>query len=220
MWVSPTPYVVGATFQAVIGLLMVDQLEVRGQAVIQPLFPLAAFLLLLMVPALTMRSFAEEMKTGTLDLLGSVPVSTGRLVLAKWLAGWLTALAVLAPSAVFVVIVNLWGDPDGGPVITGFLGLALLAAAAAAIGVLTSSTTESQPIAAMTALFASVAAWFAHVGGEVVGDGGLLAAISFSERLRLFAGGAIDSGDVVFFVAATVAALAVATTVLDLRRLR
>ena len=220
LWASPVPFVVGATFQGVIGLLMADQLEVRGQAVIQPLFPLAAFLLLLMAPALTMRSFAEESRTGTLDLLGSVPVSTGRLVIAKWCATWLTALVVLAPAASFVVVVDLWGDADPGPALSGFLGLALLAAAACAIGVLTSACTESQPIAAITALFACVVAWFAHVGTEAVGERGALPAISFSERLRLFAGGAIDSGDVVFFLAATVAALLVATTVIDLRRLR
>ena len=219
-WASPVPFIVGATFQAVIGLLMADQLEVRGQAVIQPLFPLAAFLLLLMVPALTMRSFAEESKTGTLDLLGAVPVPTGRLVLAKWLAAWGTALVVLAPAGLFVVVVNLWGDADIGPAISGFLGLALLAGAASGIGVLTSACTESQPIAAITAVFACVVAWFAHVGSEAVGDQGLLAAVSFSERLRLFAGGAVDTGDVVFFVAATAACLLLASTVLDARRLR
>lgn len=219
-WASPAPYIVGATFQAVIGLLMVDQLAVRGQAVIQPLFPLAAFLLLLMVPALTMRSFAEEAETGTLDLLEVVPVPTTRMVLAKWLAGWTTSLVVLAPAVVFVVMVNLWGDPDHGPVVTGFLGLVLLAGAASAIGVLTSSCTESQPIAAMTAIFVSVAAWFAHLGDAAVGDGGLLAAVSFSERLRLFAGGAVDTGDVVFFAGVIVAALTIATTLIDLRRIR
>ena len=220
VWASPVPYVVGATFQAVLGLLMVDQLEVRGQAVLQPLFPIAGFLVLLVVPILTMRTLAEERRSGTLDQLLAEPVAPGRLVVAKWLAAWLTAVAVVAPAAVFVVLVSMWGAPDAGPAVTGFLGLALLAAITSAVGVATSAATESQPIAAMTALFAGLVAWFAHAGGEVAGDTGLLAAVSLSERLRLFAGGAVDTGDVVFFVAATVAALVVATTVLDLRRHR
>jgi ABC-2 type transport system permease protein len=220
LWVSPLPFVVGATFQAVIGVLMVNQLEVRGQAVVQPLFPLAGFLLLLVVPVLTMRSFADEARSGDLDLLLAVPVPAPRLVVAKWLAAWLTALVVLAPAALFAVLVGLWGSPDAGPAITGFVGLALLAATASAVGVLTSACTDSQPIAAMTALFAGVVAWFAHVGGEAAGDTGLLRAVSLSERLRLFAGGAIDSGDTAFFLAATIAALVVAATVLDARRLR
>lgn len=220
LWASPVPYVVGAVFQAVIGVLMVNQLEVRAQAVIQPLFPLAGFLLLLVVPVLTMRAFADEARTGTLDLLMAVPVSIASLVTAKWLASWFTTLVVLAPAALFAGLVSLWGDPDRGPMISGFLGLALLAGAVAAVGVLTSACTESQPIAAMTALFASVVLWFAHIGGDAVGSGGLLESLSLSERLRLFAGGAIDSGDVVFFLAVTVGALVTASTVLDLRRLR
>lgn len=220
LWTSPLPYVAGAVLQAVLGLLVVDQLATRDQAVLQPLFPLAGFLLLLVVPVLTMRAFAEEARSGTLDQLLAVPVRTGPLVVAKWIAAWLSALVVLAPAGAFVALTALWGDPDDGPAIAGFLGLALLAAVAAAVGVLASACTESQPIAAVAALFAGMVAWFAHVGDPAAGDRGLLATISLSERLRLFAGGAIDSGDLVFLLAATAAALVAAATVLDLRRLR
>jgi len=220
LWTSPLPYVAGAVLQAVLGLLVVDQLAARDQAVLQPLFPLAGFLLLLVAPVLTMRSFAEEARTGTLDQLLAVPVAAGPLVAAKWLAAWATALAVLAPAGGFVVLTALWGDPDDGPALGGFLGLALLAAVATAVGVLASACTESQPIAAVAALFAGTVAWFAHVGDPAVGDAGLLARVSLSERLRLFAGGAVDTGDLAFLVAATFAALVVAAAVLDLRRLR
>lgn len=220
LWTSPVPYVVGAVFQAALGLLMVDQLSARDQAVVQPLFPLAGFLLLLVVPVVTMRTFAEETRSGTLDQLLAVPVRVGGLVVAKWLAAWVTVVVVAAPAGMFAVLVSLWADPDDGPVITGFLGLAALAALATAIGVLASSCTESQPIAAMAALFASIVGWFAHVGDPAVGDAGLLAAVSMSERLRLFAGGAVDTGDLVFFAAGTGAALVVATAVVELRRLR
>lgn len=220
LWASPVPYVVGATFQAVLGLLMVDQLVVRAQAVVQPLFPIAGFLVILVVPTITMRALAEEHRTGTLDQLLAVPIPSRRLVIAKWLAAWATTVVVVAPAGLFAVLVALWGAPDQGPVVTGFTGLVLLAGLTTAVGVLTSACTESQPIAAMTALFATVVAWFAHVGGEATGDTGLLAAVSLSERMRLFAGGALDSGDVVFFVAVTVGALVVATTIVELRRHR
>lgn len=220
LWSSPVPYVVGAVFQAALGLLMVDQLSARDQAVVQPLFPLAGFLLLLVVPALTMRAFAEEARRGTLDELLAIPLPAGRLVVAKWLAAWLTSLVVLAPALVFPGLVALWGAPDDGPIIAGFVGLALLAGAATAIGVLASACTESQPIAAMSALFATIVAWYAHVGDPAVGDAGLLSSLSFSERLRLFAGGAIDTGDLTFFVVATVVGVLAAATVIDLRRLR
>ena len=220
LWASPVPYVVGATFHVALGLLMVDQLAARDQAVVQPLFPLAGFLLLLVVPVVTMRTLAEEARSGTLDQLLAVPVRSGGLVVAKWLASWLTVVVLAAPAAVFVVLTSLWGDPDDGPVITGFVGLAALAALATAVGVLASACTESQPIAAMAALFASIVGWFAHVGDPAVGDAGFLAAVSLSERLRLFAAGAIDTGDLTFFAAGTVAALLLATAIIDLRRLR
>lgn len=220
LWASPLPYVVGATLHAVLGVLMVNQLEVRQQAVIQPLFPLAGFLLLFAVPVLAMRSVADEIRTGTLDLLLAVPVPPRPLVVGKWLATWLTAVAVLAPAGVVVALVELWGEPDLGPVAAGFLGLGLLAGALAAVGVLTSSTTASQPVAAMVAVFGMLVLWFAHVGSAAISTGSTLAAISFSERLRTFAGGAVDSADVAYFACVAAGALTVAALLIDLRRLR
>ena len=219
-WASPLPYVVGAAFSAVLGVLMVNQLQVRDQAVIQPLFPLAGFLLLLSVPVLTMRSFAEEARTGTLELLLAVPVPARPLVVGKWLAAWVTALAVLAPASVFVVLLDLWGAPDRGPAVSGFLGLALLAGTLAAVGTLASALTSSQPVAAMLSVAGVLVLWFAHVGSEAVSTGSTLASLSLSERLRTFAGGAVDSADVAYFVAVAAAAVVLAALAVDARRLR
>ena len=92
--------------------------------------------------------------------------------------------------------------------------------ALAAVGVLTSSMTASQPVAAMVAIFGMLVLWFAHVGSAAISTSSALAAISFSERLRTFAGGAIDSADVAYFVCAAAGALTVAALLVDLRRLR
>lgn len=220
LWASSLPYAVGAAFHVVLGLLVVDQLEARSQAVLQPLFPIAGFLLLLAVPALTMRTFAEEARSGALDLLLAVPVPPRPLVLGKWLAAWLTALAVVAPAGLVVVLLELWGSPDRGPAIAGFLGLALLAAAVAGIGVLASSLTASQPVAALVAVFAVVVLWFADAGSSTLDAGGALAAVSLSERLRTFAGGAVDTADVGYLLCLAAGCLAVAALAVDLRRLR
>ena len=218
LWASPLPWVAGAAFQAVLGLLVVDQLALRQQAVVQPLFPIAGLLLVVTVPVLTMRSFAEESRTGSLDLLLLVPVSPSPLVVAKWLAAWLSTVALVLPALVYAWLAALWGDPDLGPVVAGFVGLSLLAAALAAVGVLASSTTASPPVAALAAVMAGLVLWFA---GSATGAGtGLLAAISLSERIRTFAAGAIDTGDVAFLVALVVGSLVSAATVLDVRRLR
>ena len=210
LFASPLPYVVGALFNAVTGLLFVDQLRGREQALLQPLFPLAGFLLLLAVPVLAMRSFAEERRTGSLDLLLAVPVSTRALVAGKWLAAWLVSIVVTAPTAVFAALVFRYGDPDVGPMVSGYLGLLLLTAAVAGIGVLASSLTSSQPVAAMVALFTVLLLWFSDAGPDTVSIGGVLAHFSLSERLRSFAGGAVDSGDVVFLVAVVIGTLLVA----------
>lgn len=220
VWASPVPYIVGAVFHVALGLLYVSQLETRRQAILQPMFPIAGFLLLLTAPVLTMRSFAEEARAGTLDVLLAIPVPTRALVAGKWLAAWITTLVVLAPSLVFVFLLHLYGHPEAGPIEAGYLGLVLMAALLAGLGVLTSTFTTSQPVAAMIAIFTALLLWFAHVGSQTVTTGGILARFSISERLRTFAGGAIDTGDLGFFVLATAGALVVAAAVVRARRLR
>lgn len=220
LWASPVPYVIGAVFHIALGLLYVSQLEQRKQAVIQPMFPLAGFLLLLTVPVLTMRSFADEARAGTLDVLLAARVPPGALVAGKWMAAWTTTLVVLAPSLVFVALLRLYGHPDAGPIEAGYLGLIVMAGLLAGVGVLTSSITNSAPVAAMIAVFATLLLWFAHVGSDTVATGALLARFSISERLRAFAGGAIDTGDLGFFAVVTAAVLIGSAAVLRARRLR
>jgi ABC-2 type transport system permease protein len=220
LWTSAIPWVVGALFYVVLGLLYSGELDTRRQAVIQPLFPFAGFLLLAMVPLLTMRALAEEARTGTLELLQAVPVSAGAIVVGKWLAAWVTALVILLPTSTFVGLLVLYGEPDAGPIIAGFLGMALFAGTLAAIGILTSSLSSSQAVAAVIALFTTLILWFAHLGSETFNALPALAYFSLSERLRSFAGGGVDSADVGFFVVITLAALVLAATAVEGRRLR
>lgn len=218
MWASPIPYVVAALFHLVLGLLYVDDLRTRNQALSQPLFPVAGFLLLALVPLLCMRTVAEEARTGSLDLLEAMGVRPRAVIAGKWLAAWLTTLAVLAPALLWVVLLEWFGNPDTGPIIAGFVGLALFAAALCGLGVLASSITSSLPVAAVVSFFVSLLFWFAHVGSD--STKGMLGALSLSERLRAFAGGVIDSSDVGFLVIVTVGALVLAGTALAGRRLR
>ena len=220
MWTSPIPYVVGALLHIALGLLYIDQLEVRRQAVIQPLFPLAGFLLLVMVPLLTMRSFAEESRTGTLDLLQAVPVRGRPLVIGKWVAAWLTSVVVFAPAGLFVVLLYSYGTPDGGPIAAGFLGLALLTAALTGLGVLASALTPSQPVAAVVALFISLLFWFVGNASDAPRTASLLLRFSLRERLHSFAGGIVDSADAAFFLLLLAVSLVLAVQAVESRRLR
>ncbi len=219
LWASPLPYVLGAAFHATLGVLAWSQIVTRGQAVFQPLVPIAGLLLLLVAPILASRTFAEEIRAGTLELLLAIPVRRFALVVGKYLAVAVTLAALLAPAAVFAFLLTVYGDPDPGPIVTGFLGLVLLCAALAGVGVLGSSLTRSQPLAAIGSLFAVLVLWFAHTGSEAVA-GGFFGAFSISERLRGFAGGAIDLGDLTFFVSIAIVTLAAAMAAVESHRFR
>src|SRR5213082_2093621 len=123
LWSSPVPWIAGAAFQAVVAVLFVDQLQGRAQAVVQPLFPIAGLLMVVAVPVLAMRAFSEEKRTGNLDVLLAAPVPTVPLAVGKVAAVWLTALAILLPALALAGLTALWGNPDAGPIISGFLGL-------------------------------------------------------------------------------------------------
>ena len=219
LWASPLPYVLGAVFHATLGVLAWSQVASRGQAVFQPMVPIAGLLLLLVAPILASRTFAEEIRSGTLELLLAIPVRLPALVLGKYLAVVVTLVALLAPVGVFTFLLTLYGDPDAGPIVTGLVGLLLLCKALAAIGVAGSSLTRSQPLAAIGALFAVLLLWFAHTGSEAVA-GGFFGTLSISERLRSFAGGVIDLGDLAFFVSIVLVALAATAAALNARRYR
>ncbi|HUR49112.1 MAG TPA: Gldg family protein [Acidimicrobiales bacterium] len=207
LWLSPLPYVVGALFHLVIGVLYVEQLEIRGQALFQPIFPIAGFLLIALVPILSMRTFAEEARTGSLDLLLAIPARARHLVVGKWLATAVSALVVVASLGVALALVSLWGSPDPGPAISGLIGLVLFSFALAAVGIAASSITSSQPVAALVAFFVGLILWFSHVGSESWAGGGVLAHFSLSERLRAFAGGVLDSTDAGLLVVLCLAGL-------------
>lgn len=220
LWASPLPYALGAVFHATLGVLGWSQVASRGQAVFQPIVPIAGFLLLLVAPVLASRSFAEEIRTGTLELLLSIPVPKTRLIVGKYLAVAVSLVALLAPAVLFAVLLVMYGDPDLGPVLTGLGGLVLLAAAICAVGVLASSVTSSQPLAAIAGLFAVLVLWFAHTGSESLEAGGFLGSLSLSERLRSFAGGLVDPSDVMFFLSLIVVCLAASAIAIESRRLR
>ena len=220
VWASPLPYVLGALFHATLGVLAWGQLVGRAQAVFQPIVPIAGLLLLLVAPILASRTFAEEIRTGTLELLLAMDISRVRVVAAKYAAVMVTLLVLLAPAALFVLLLTLYGSPDGGPIVTGFVGLVLLMGAVAAIGVCSSALTSSQPLAAIGALFAVLVLWFAHSGSGAAAVGGFLGGLSLSERLRSFASGVVDLGDVVFFVSLALAALVAAHVAVESRAWR
>ena len=157
-WYSPVAYVVGALFLALQGFVFwlliaalndsqADSSLTITQAFFGPTFFLVTSLLI-MVPFLTMRTFSEEKRTGTIEFLLTAPVTDTQVVLAKFLGAWLTYLLLWIPTAVFFIVIHHFTPVDWAPIITGYLGISLLGGALIACGVLASSLTRNQVIAA------------------------------------------------------------------------
>ena len=179
----------------------------RGQADLQPFFGFHPWLYLVLVPALSMRLWAEERRSGTLELLLTLPVTTTQAVLAKFLAAWCFLLVALALTLPMWITVNLLGDPDNGVIAAGYLASALMAGGYLAIGACFSALTRNQVIAF---ILAAVACFLFNLAGfPLVLDmfaawapEGLvetIAALSFLTHFEGMARGLLDVRDLVFF---------------------
>ena len=140
--------------------------------VIDPLLHDLSIVLVIVMPALTMRVFAEEKRTGTYELLLTAPVRTGEIVAGKFLAAAAFTLIMVALAWIFPLILIIFGDPEVGVMFAGYLGLALLALSFVAVGLFTSSLTQNQIIAAISSfgllILLYVISWPAEAGGGIV----------------------------------------------------
>jgi ABC-2 type transport system permease protein len=179
-------------------------------------------LLLVLVPLLTMRLFAEERKLGTLELLWTYPVRDAEIIAGKFVACLLVVSAMIAATAVHPVLLARHADVAVGPLVAGYLGLWLLAAAFVACGLCVSALTESQLVAAAATygllLFFWVLTWNEAAVNEVTLH--VLAPFSLFDRFHAFAVGAVDTGNVGYLVLFTTAFLAFTFFALDARRWR
>jgi ABC-2 type transport system permease protein len=181
-------------------------------------------LAVIVIPLVTMRSISEEKRSGTLELLITMPVKDSEVILGKWLAALAMCAILLGLSLLYPVAMFKWpwhlGPLDWGPVWAGYLGLLLLSAAGTAVGLMFSSFTESQIIAFfVTACLLAFLLIIGLVSETMRGPGGeAIAFISFSSRFAPFARGLIDTRSVVFFVSVTVLCLLVAFRNLESRK--
>ena len=142
---SPMAYVVSAAFLAITGFFFVASVsDAFSEASIRGFLAGAVFFMIFMSPAITMRLLAEEQKIGTLELLLTSPVREVEIVIGKFLAAFITVLAMLVLSLYFVILLFVYGIPDIGPILTGYLGLVLYSAATLAIGLFASALSPNQ----------------------------------------------------------------------------
>ena len=225
---SPLAYVFITAF-LVLSALLTFQLGgffARGQADLVPFFDFHPWLYLVLVPAVGMRLWAEERRSGTLELLLSLPVTAAQLVVAKFAAGWAFLGLALALTAPMWLAVAYLGAPDHGQIAAGYLGSWLMAGGYLAVGACLSAVTQNQVVAFVLAL----AACFALLaGGSEVGQGVLadllparladaLAQLSVLSRFEGFQQGVIALADLIFFAALIACALVANTALVELKR--
>jgi ABC-2 type transport system permease protein len=191
-----------------------------NQIVFQPLYSNYVFILVLLIPLLTMRLFSEERKSGTLELLCSYPARPLALAAAKYACGLTVFSAGLLLTLVFPLLTSFFGYVEWAPILTSYAGLFLAGSALTALGALFSSLTDNQIIAASAGLGASALFWVVGWVSRYLPPplGRLAGNLSLHERMGDFIRGVINTDAMFFFVNVTVTALVL--TVMSLRSQR
>jgi ABC-2 type transport system permease protein len=152
LFTSPIAYAVIAVFIVLSGYNFTVTLFLSKQATLVHIFFQAAIQLILLVPLITMRQFAEERRSGTLELLLTAPLREIEIVAAKFIASMVVVAAMTSLTLVYALLLAIYGQPDWGPIYSGYLGVLLLAAALVSIGLMISALTANQIVAAVVSL--------------------------------------------------------------------
>ena len=221
---SPMAYVVALMFVALTGFFFVRSIDTAlPEASLRGLFrPMSLFILPWLAPLLTMRLLAEEQKMGTIELLLTAPVRDWEVVLGKFLASLTFYLGSLSLTLWYVLLLFWLSDPDPGPILSGYLGLILYGAAGLSIGLLASSLTSNQIVAAVVSLGILFLLTFIEVGADQVTgvSSTILAQLGMTTHFDDFVRGVIDAGHVVYYISMAAVFLFLTTRSLETRRWR
>ena len=212
---SPIGYLVIAVFLLLNGLFLwlfkgdFNVLD-NGFADLSTFFLLAPWILIFLVPAVTMRSFADEKKQGTLELLLTKPISHLNIVLGKYLGSFVLIVIALIPTLLYVYTISKLGNPEGnldmGSVMGSYFGLLFLVAAYTAIGVFASSLTDNQIVAFIVAIFICFFFYFGFEGlsnYNLFGDAFYIEKLGMESHFKSMSRGVLDTRDIVYFFSIT-----------------
>jgi ABC-2 type transport system permease protein len=237
---SPIAYLLLALFGLVNGFFfyiytagfvesgMRQQMMGQGQAmnvnewVIAPVLSNASVIGLFLIPLISMRLFAEEKRSGTIELLMTSPLHDWEIVLGKWLGAMVMYLCVLGMAAINIATLFAWGRPDWRPALTGFLGLILQGGCILAIGTFISTMTKNQIIAGAATFSVCLMLWVLAAVSQF-NDAGWAQAVAYCSILthfEPFSKGVIDSKDLVFYFSAIFLGLFLTTRSLESLRWR
>ncbi len=197
-----------------------------GYATLETMFIIAPWVFLFLIPAITMRTIADEKRTGTIELLHTRPITDMHILLGKYLASILLVVIILLPTLVFFVSISWLGNPTGnidtGATWGALIGLFFLASSYVSIGIFSSAITDNQIVAFIAAV---VVSFFFYLGIESIAEVQIFKKVEFifinlgiNEHYRSLSRGVIDSRDVVYFVCLSAFFLLLARLVLKTRK--
>lgn len=226
---SPIGYLVIAIFLLLNGLFLwvfpgEFNLLDSGFADLSPFFTLAPWILIFLIPAVTMRSFADEKKQGTIELLFTKPLSIWEIVNGKFFGAFILILLALLPTLVYVFVLSGLGNPEGnidlGSTLGSYFGLMFLIAGYTAIGVFTSSLSDNQIVAFIASVFLCFVFYFGFEGvaGLMGGSGNFLSMFGMDYHFKSMSRGVLDTRDILYFI--SIAVLFLSFTVYKLKTLK
>jgi len=220
---TPGAYVVGAMFLVLTGIFFVSNITAPfAEAGVRGIVDWASFFMVFLAPLLTMRLLAEEQKLGTLELLLTSPVRDWEVVLGKYIAAYLILIVTLWLTLYYVLLLYIFGEPDTGPVLSGYLGLLLHGAAALAVGLLGSSLSGNQVVAAVLGIAILLILEFVdRIAVLVTGTAAdVLNGLSLNAHAADFGRGVIDTENIVYFLSLVAVFLFLTIRSLETRRWR
>jgi len=212
---SPIGYLVIAIFLISNGLfLWVFEGEYNilntGFADLTPFFTLAPWILIFLIPAVTMRSFSDERKQGTLELLLTKPLSIWEIVSGKFLGAMLLIVMAIIPTFIYVIVISSLGLPEGnidmGSTIGSYFGLLFLIAGYSAIGIFTSTLSENQIVAFIIAVFLCFFFYFGIEGLSAIvpNISSFISSLGMQDHFKSMSRGVLDTRDIIYFLSVTV----------------
>lgn len=219
---SPIAYVAMTLFLLATGALFWGDFQPGQPVGMRTIFDWMVWLLVFVIPVLSMGLLAQEWSSGTFETLMTAPLTESQVVLGKFIGSLLFFVFLLAPTLLYVAMLALNGRPDLGPIFTGYLGILLVGGLFCAIGLFCSSLTRSQVVAAVAAaavLFATtIVPWWAVTRTPLSGFWRQAADQGVFARYADFSKGIIDTANVAFFLAATAVFLFLTVKVVESRR--
>ena len=219
---SPIAYVVISVFLVAAGFFFAGNLQIHQQASLKGSLDSTQFFLLLLTPVITMKLFSDESKSGTIETLMTSPVTDFDVVFGKFLAALSLYTVMILPTWIYVLFLTIFGNPDFGPIFSSYIGLMLMGGLFVSVGLLVSSLTKNQVVAAVIGIVSLIILWV--IGYlSAYGDGWFYEALKYIgtyDHWSSFTKGIVDTRDVIYYLSFTALLLFITVRNVESRKWR